>query len=146
MLDIGMALPRMRSVAEGQAPWNVRPAPTGVAKQTFRRSDRLPEKDFVRAVRGPALVRTGHLRIHARRNGLGRSRLGISVGRRFGKAVMRNRLKRLVREAFRATPEVRAAGFDIVVVATDARVLDDRAGIARALGLMAERARGSELI
>ncbi len=146
MLDISMALPRMRNVAEGQAPLNVRPAPTGVARQTFRRSDRLPEKDFVRAVRGAALVRTGHLRIHARQNGLGRSRLGISVGRRFGKAVMRNRLKRLVREAFRATPEVREAGLDIVVVAKDARVLDDRAGIARTLGLMAERARGPKPI
>jgi ribonuclease P protein component len=115
-----------------------------VAKQTFRRSDRLPEKDFVRAVRGPALVRTGHLRIHARRNGLGGSRLGISVGRRFGKAVMRNRLKRLVREAFRAAPEVRAAGLDIVVVATDAGVLDRRDGIAEAFALAAERTRSPE--
>jgi len=125
---------------------NVRPALTGVAKQTFRRSDRLPEKDFGRAARGAALVRTGHLRIHARQNGLGRSRLGISVGRRFGKAVVRNAVKRLVREAFRATPEVREAGLDIVVVAKDARVLDDRAGIARTLGLMAERTRGPELL
>ena len=152
----------MRNVAEGQAPLNVRPALTGVAKQTFRRSDRLPEKDFGRAVRGAALVRTGHLRIHARQNGLGRSRLGVSVGRRFGKAVVRNAVKRLVREAFRATPEVRAAGLDIVVVATDARVPPrgpaagqlaaraasgpGRAEIAEALGLAAERTRGPELL
>jgi ribonuclease P protein component len=51
-------------------------------------------------------------------NGLDHPRLGLSVGRRFGGAVRRNRIKRLVREAVRLNwREWNAAGSDIVVVA-----------------------------
>ena len=96
----------------------------GAARATFRRADRVPEKDFVRTVRSPPAARTRHLRVHARENGLGSSRLGISVGRKFGPATARNRLKRIVREAFRTSQEVRAAGLDIIVVARDAGVLE----------------------
>ncbi len=43
----------------------------------------------------------GPLMIHSRRNGLEHPRLGMSIGRAFGGAVERNRLKRCLREAFR---------------------------------------------
>ncbi len=69
-------------------------------------------------------MRAENFRIHVRVNGLGRSRLGVSVGRKFGGAVVRNRFKRIVREAFRTCAVVRAAGLDIVVVARDAKALD----------------------
>ncbi len=109
-----------------------------VARYTFRRKDRIPEgKDFVRTVRSRPAARTAHLRVHARPNGLGHSRLGISVGRRFGNAVLRNRLKRLAREAFRTSEEVRGAGLDIVVVAQDARVFDRPGEMLEALRLAA---------
>ena len=112
------------------------PQNTPVARYTFRRKDRIPEgEDFVRTVRSRPAATTTHLRVHARRNDLGRSRLGVSVGRKFGKAVRRNRLKRLVREAFRTSDEVRAAGLDIVVVAKDAGVLDRPEEIIEALRL-----------
>ncbi len=114
----------------------VTPSGTGpTARFTFRRADRLPEgDDFVKAVRRRPAARTAHLRVHARRRrDSGRSRLGVSVGRKFGRAVARNRFKRLVRESFRLSPEVRAAGLDLVVVAKDARVLDRPGEIAEAL-------------
>jgi ribonuclease P protein component len=44
-------------------------------------------------------------------------RLGISVGRRLGKAVQRNRVKRAIREAFWSLVERLPAGRDYVVVA-----------------------------
>jgi ribonuclease P protein component len=44
-------------------------------------------------------------------------RLGVSVGRRVGGAVERNRVKRLLREAFWALPERVSTSHDYVVVA-----------------------------
>jgi ribonuclease P protein component len=45
-----------------------------------------------------------------------RARLGITVSRKTGGAVLRNRAKRLVREAFRRTEELWAPGLDVVVI------------------------------
>ena len=44
------------------------------------------------------------------------ARLGITVTRKFGRAVDRNRAKRLIREAFRLSPELVPDGIDLVVV------------------------------
>jgi ribonuclease P protein component len=44
------------------------------------------------------------------------ARLGITVTRKFGPAVLRNRAKRLLREAFRLTPDLLPAGVDVVII------------------------------
>ncbi|TVQ61019.1 MAG: ribonuclease P protein component [Phycisphaerales bacterium] len=83
---------------------------------TFRRADRLTHarefqavyKAGVRKVRGPLIV-------FALPNGLPRARLGLSVGRRVGNAVARNRVKRLVRDAFRLERHALPPGYDLVV-------------------------------
>ena len=49
-------------------------------------------------------------------NGLPRLRLGLSVSRKFGNAVRRNRLRRLYREAFRLTRHAMPAGLDLVLI------------------------------
>ncbi len=45
------------------------------------------------------------------------ARLGVTVSRRVGNAVQRNRAKRLIREAFRATRDLWDPDLDVVVIA-----------------------------
>ena len=50
-----------------------------------------------------------------RPNGLPQSRLGITASGRLGKAVVRNRIKRRLREVFRLERRVIPSGWDIVL-------------------------------
>jgi len=46
-------------------------------------------------------VRDGYFNVYKKKNGLPHFRYALSVGRKFGKAVQRNRVKRRVREVIR---------------------------------------------
>jgi ribonuclease P protein component len=58
-----------------------------------------------------------HLVAYAAPNGLAHSRMAISVRRKIGNAVVRNRIKRRVREAYRTTIKEIPAGRDYLFVA-----------------------------
>jgi ribonuclease P protein component len=67
------------------------------------------------------------------------ARLGLSVSRKVGGAVDRNRVKRLLREAFRAEAARLPAGLDVVIVARpDALELVEREGLAGVQAAIAE--------
>jgi ribonuclease P protein component len=77
------------------------------------------------------------------------ARLGISVGRRIGRAVQRNKVKRAIREAFHALAPELPAGRDFVIVARPgAEELVGREGTegirASLAELLAEQTEGAE--
>jgi ribonuclease P protein component len=72
--------------------------------------------DFQRAYRCRAAASDDRLLIFGCPNDLPYPRLGLSVSRKFGNAVMRNRWKRLLREAFRLCREELPRGIDLVVI------------------------------
>ncbi len=59
----------------------------------------------------------GPLVVHGRPNELDHCRLGLAVSRRAGGAVVRTRMKRLIREAFRLAQHDLPCGYDLVVSA-----------------------------
>jgi ribonuclease P protein component len=56
------------------------------------------------------------LLIFGTRNELGYTRLGVSVSRRHGNAVVRSRLKRMLREAFRLSQHELPVGLDLILI------------------------------
>ena len=59
----------------------------------------------------------GHMVLYARRNRLGRNEVGITVSKKLGGAVIRNRTRRRLREVYRLNEDRFTPGWDIVVVA-----------------------------
>lgn len=59
----------------------------------------------------------GYLVLYARPNREGINRVGITVSKKLGHAVIRNRIRRRLREIYRLNEDRFAPGWDIVVVA-----------------------------
>ena len=55
--------------------------------------------------------------LYARKNRTGTNRVGITVSKKLGHAVVRNRVRRRLREAYRLNEQRFQPGWDIVVVA-----------------------------
>jgi ribonuclease P protein component len=85
--------------------------------QRFPRSRRLRSRlDFDRVYRRRRSVSDARLIVFGLPNELDRSRLGLSVSRKYGGAVARNRFKRIVREVFRLGRDQLPTGLDLIVI------------------------------
>jgi ribonuclease P protein component len=112
----------------------------------FGKVDRLRSpSDFRRVFERRRSVTNGRLTLCGCENDLGRTRLGLSVSRKVGGAVVRNRWKRMLREAFRLTRSRFPTSIDLVIVAKDntppelAWLLDELPRLADQLGRKLKR-------
>lgn len=83
----------------------------------FRKHEHLRRAaDFRRVYERRRSASDPLLLVYACENDLPYLRLGLSVSRKVGGAVQRNRLRRLYREAFRLTRHEMPIGFDLIVI------------------------------
>ena len=74
-------------------------------------------KDFLDLYRRGRSIVSKTVVIYFRPNGLPCNRFGITAGKKVGNAVMRNRAKRIIRQAYRDNELLFPIGIDIVFVA-----------------------------
>ena len=71
-------------------------------------------------------------------NDKGQTRLGLTVSSKVGNAVLRNRIRRRLRELFRAQKSSLPKGIDLVLIARQAAAEADFATLSRAFGKVAQ--------
>ena len=106
---------------------------------SFPKSKRLVSDRQFKAVLARNLhFSNGFLALYIGQNECGYPRLGVSVGKSCGDAVVRNRLKRLLKEVFRQSQGEIPAGFDYLLMVSPhwAKKLDKSADLRKALRLL----------
>lgn len=90
----------------------------GSEPQRFRRGDRLKKRYEFRQVQlNGRRIHTPHFLIVVLPNTSSHTRLGITVTKKVGTAVQRNRIKRVVREVFRRNRHLFPPSHDVVFIA-----------------------------
>ena len=82
----------------------------------------------------------GYLVLYARKNRTATNRVGVTVGKKLGHAVVRNRVRRRLREVYRLNEELFTPGWDIVVVARSRCISADFGKLTQAYLSLAEKA------
>lgn len=73
--------------------------------------------DFQKVYRQGKSYANRYLVMYMMENGTGRNRIGISVSKKVGNSIVRHRLKRLIKEAYRLQEELFQSNLDIVIIA-----------------------------
>jgi ribonuclease P protein component len=94
------------------------PGHVGIQDDSMQKTIALTEnRDFRRLYKKGKSFVTPLLVAYVSKNRLGVNRVGITTGRKIGKAVVRNRARRVIREAYRLLESKTGDGWDFVFVA-----------------------------
>lgn len=74
-------------------------------------------KDFVNLYKRGKFVAGKAVTIYYRKNRFGKTRMGITTGKKVGNAVTRSRCRRIIRAAYYANEEAFPKGYDYIIVA-----------------------------
>ncbi|MDY6906233.1 MAG: ribonuclease P protein component [Thermodesulfobacteriota bacterium] len=85
---------------------------------TFKKTDRLlKRREFLQTIDAGKKIHSSCFVAGFRKNTLNRHRLGVTVTKKVGGAVTRNRIKRIVREHFRQNRQKLSGFWDINIIA-----------------------------
>ena len=120
-------------------PWDIplRMSPGGI---TMKFSTPLKLNHIFRRLYSTSGQANACMVLYARRNRTGTNRIGITVGKKLGHAVVRNRVRRRIREVYRLNEEKFQPGWDIVVVARTRAITADFATLTNSFLSLAKKA------
>ncbi|MDY6953492.1 MAG: ribonuclease P protein component, partial [Thermodesulfobacteriota bacterium] len=85
---------------------------------SLKKAERILKRDdFKRLFQCGKKIHRDHFVVYYCRNSLGILRMGVTVSKRVGRAVIRNRIKRLVRESFRLNKALCDHACDMNIIA-----------------------------
>ncbi len=104
-----------------------------MAAFSYPKTDRLRKRrEFLRLNQGRKVANEAFL-VAWRPHSEGRTRLGVTVTKKVGCAVVRNRIKRVAREVFRTRGRLLCPGLDMNVIARQAAARITKGQAARAI-------------
>jgi len=103
--------------------------------QGFPKADRLLKRsEFVRLTRSGHRTQNQAFIAAWQKTSTDRSRLGVTVSKKVGGAVVRNRIKRIARETFRTNKNLLGTGYDVNLIAKKSAARLPNQELSRAVG------------